>query len=389
MARRCGLALVVALLASLVEQSMQLRTGVAPTYIPTMRQMTSYEKSMINTMNELVRYIRTRETEQVALFNTREAEQSGRDVEKIIRDNKKAEAARKRADNYQIRAQHAAEQHGTFQQTVINNGKEPQKVHLEAVKAAQQAYVYQTQQTNSHLNAYATAIKAQNEVLEAEKQALWLSLDEERRGELFEFENSMAVEAQRSKEERLKEIYNVNTTRYRAMVSDMKTRNAGQAATVPGLTAARDGHEATKLDDEIMYADHELQADAAQKTTESLEALNADLQTLINRYNQANTDMKALNTLIKSEVATITAERDALRNSADQARINREYANTEAENHEVNVRDVQQQRERLWQEFNSIKRHDDPTLCPNWIPSVKAERDALVAQNKDLISKCF
>ena len=96
MARRCGLALVVALLASLVDQSMQLRTGVAPTYIPTMRQMTSYEKSMINTMNELVRYIRTRETEQVALFNTREAEQSGRDVEKSIRDNKKAEAARSR-----------------------------------------------------------------------------------------------------------------------------------------------------------------------------------------------------------------------------------------------------------------------------------------------------
>ena len=385
------LALTVCLV-SLLESTTSLRTGVAPTYIPTMRQMTSYEKSHINTMNELIRFIKIRETAQIKAFHTRESEQSGRDVELIIRNKKKTDAAAKRASNYVLRAQLFDETHNEFRETVINNGKEPQKVQLEAMKEAQQAHTYLTQQTNFHLSSYSTAIEAENDVLQAEKEALWLSLADERRGEQFEFENSVAVEAELPKQEALKAYYIHQTNQARSKTSDMKTQNAKFAAKVPGLTSARDTHSSIKLDDQIMYNDYELQADTAQKSTDRLEAENANLQFLINRFNQANSHLSAINAVLKAEVTTITAERDALKKQADQTRIARNGAQMEGENHEVNWQDMKQNRERLWLE---LKNRDFTSLvCPvavqgTYAPKTKAARDAAQALNKGLASTCF
>ena len=51
--------------AALAQCAAALRTGVAPHYIPTMRQISSYETSNIDTKIDAVMELRARELEQI------------------------------------------------------------------------------------------------------------------------------------------------------------------------------------------------------------------------------------------------------------------------------------------------------------------------------------
>ena len=375
-----------------METCTALRTGLAPTYIPTMRQMTSYEKSHINTMNELVRNIRIRETAQIKRFKTRESEQSGRDVALLIRSKKEADAIPPREANYVLRAQLYDETSKEIMASLINSAREPIPIQLEATNAAQHAHLYLTQQANSHLSSYSTAIRAENDILQAEKEALQISIVAEKLKEQFEFENSRAVEAELPKQEALKAFYTHQINQVRARTSDMKTQNSKFEAKVNSLTAARDMDESIKLEDQIVYTDHKLQGDAAQASAEKAEADNAALQALINRYNQANSHLRATNALVLAEINTITAERDALKKSAEAMASARDAGKMAADNYEVSWNDMKQNTQRLWLELKN--RDFNQYVCAGavhgtYTPALKAARDAAWTRNKDLIRQCF
>merc|ERR1712086_248239 len=326
----------------MVQRSEQLRTGVAPTYIQTMRQITSYETNNIDTVNDALMHLRTLEHEQVNLWEAR----------KIVHDHEYEERTQTisiQAENALLRANLTVNKNlkvynddQSFREKVRNQGLEPQNVALTVTKTTQDNFIYQTNLTNGRLTAHAAQTLADNAKLNAEKKEVWLSIEANERNEWYWHENAIAVETQNPMETILKEYNEEQQGLHNSFITDLTTRNTMLASTVPGLTTDRDTHETAKLLDEILFKDWELQAFAEEEHTVKLQKSKAALEKLIMQYQRANNDLRTYNTHLVADITELTAERNAMRVNYEEMTNERNAAQIQADHWEVMNRDVEQ-----------------------------------------------
>jgi hypothetical protein len=387
-------ALLLVVFVGCLGRASGLRTGIAPSYIPTMRQKSSYETSSVNDLTRSVTHLMVREAAQVEAFNRMEASQSGKDVEQVIRTKKTTAAATLRATLNTLEASRRSEEDGSTEKVVLNKRLEVQSVHEQDKIFARAAYLLARDRHNSHLESHAAKVLAHNQVLDQEKDALRLSLDAERLGERRQHQEAVKSEAQRAKEFALRDHYTAARYALDSYKSDLITRNAKQSSLVPGLTTARDNHEATKLDDEIRRNDFQLQTDGYELSTSQLESSNAALQDLITRYQQANTDMNNLILKLSSEQATLTSERDGKQSSWVAAITARNAAQLKADHWQDHLEEMINNRERTnLQSVNDAQERDNEStmhdkFCTDLL-ALKATLATKQAANKAIRDHCF
>lgn len=389
---RCGLVLLP--LLCLVQRSAQLRTGVAPTYIPTMRQISSYETNNIDTLNDAIATLRSLEAEEYNL----EAQK------KLVFDDWKDELSHNadlRAENAVLRSDLTITKNTkvynddqAFREIHRNQGLEPQNVKLSVTKTTQDDFIWQTNRTNGALTAHAAETLARNLVLDAEKQSVWLSLESNERDEWYFHENSIAVEWQNPHEAIAKEYYEEQTLLHNIHVQDMIQRNADLAAVVPGLTADRDAQESAKQDAEIAKKDFELQAALEELHVVRLQKSKAALEKLIMQFQRANSDLTAYNTQLSSDITTLEAERAALRTSYEYETDLRNAAQIHADHWEVMLNDMRQKHlhARLASSRQNVEMDGwiaQVAVCDTRNQALKADKATLVATNTNLRDTCY
>ena len=178
-----------------------LRTGVAPTYIASTRQKTSYETSPLDWLLDSFDVMNMYSAEQSAI---RSGIMSAHD--RLVIETANNAGLTTLMDNTfaELLAEHKDKQlQDDLQrdQMMINQGLELQNMMLTAKKTTQDMYMSLTNQTNWGLDAHRLVTKAENEALQLEKQNVILSLEENLRNEWFNKENAIAVEAQRPYEQ--------------------------------------------------------------------------------------------------------------------------------------------------------------------------------------------
>jgi len=393
-AHRPGFAVAVVLLFAMVRPSWQLRTGVAPTYIQTMRQITSYETNNIDTYNDAIVHMRQMQLEQYNLHSAL----------KYTHDNwvqEKAETDAMHIQNDALRAQLTVTKNTkvynddqSFREIMRNRGLEPQNVALTVTKTTQDDFIWQTNRTNGMLTAHAVETQARNAILDAEKKEVWLSIERNERDEWYWHENSIAVEAQLPKEAILKEYHDEQVGLHESYNSDLTARNAKLSALVPGLTAERDAEESAKLDAEIETKDAELGAAAEEQHVVYLQKAKTALERVIMQYQMANTDLTSYNDLLKLDITALTAERDVMRTNFEEMWDQRNAAQIKADHWEVLLRDMTQKHNHansglIKAQGENTDRVNQDTVCTTQNTALKAARTALVTTNQGLRNDCF
>ena len=378
-------------LLCMVQRSMQLRTGVAPTYIPTMRQISSYETNHIDTYNDAITTLRTLELEQETLHAAKKVVKDHKDDERAHTDDLISQNVALRATYVQNLNNKVFEDDWSFYQIIRNRGLEPLNVNLTAEKETQDNFIHYTNWSNDFLNAHAAQTQTQNDALQTEKQTVWLSLESQERAEWWYHENAIAVESQNPKEAIRKEYFEEQNVLHDMYISDLTQRNTDLAATVPGLTADRDAQEAAKLDNEIAKKDFELQAASEEQHTAALQKSKATLEKLIMQHQMANYDLTTYNAALTGDINTLTAERDALRNSYEELTNQRNTAQIQGDYYEV-----------LWHDTTTMLKKLTPriagelsdwtnmeSVCTTRNNALVSQKAALVATNANLQAKCY
>jgi len=269
-------------------------------------------------MNDAVVHMRQMELEQEVLHLAKMEVRDFRD-EELAHNNALASAnAQHRLDLKAAHESKMLQNDESSREEDRNDGLEPLRVYLAADWETQDTFQSRTNVTNDGLNAHGNQIYAENQILDAEKQTVWLSLEQEERDEWWFHENSIAVEEQNPHETISKEYHHEQMDQHDMYLSDLTQRNADLAATVPGLTADRDAQEDAKIDNEIAKKDMELQAVLDEMHVVGLQKSKAALEKLIMQYQRANTDLTTYNTELSEDILALTSERDALRISYEE-----------------------------------------------------------------------
>jgi len=377
MARPSLGSLCLLLLVAVVERSLALRTGVAPTYIPTMRQISSYETSNIDTQDKAVVQMRELEKETYHQFLALGYTERHKLEEYTHNTALRAENAILRSTLTTTKNTKVYNDDQSYREINRNKGLEPQNVALTVTKTTQDNYIYQTNKTNRILDMHYLKTLEHNNRLLAEKKDVWLSLERNERDEWFYHENAIAVEVQNPAETKSMEYHLEQNLLHDQFVSDMKTRNAGLAAQVPGLTTDRD-LQAERL---------ELQVPSLQKSVSALEKL-------VMQYQMANSDLTNYNAKQTAEINTLDAERDALRASFEEMVDQRNAAQIEADHWEVLFTDMKQKKKMADQALNIKHIADDGAnaqeqVCWSKNSALRDQRNVLKATNKNLIDNCY
>jgi len=370
-----------------------LRTGVAPTYIPSTRQKTSYETSPLDWLLDSFDVMNMYTAEQSAI---RSGIMSAQD-RLVIETANNAGLTTQMDDTFaELLAEHKDKQlQDDLQrdQMMINQGLELQNMMLTAKKTTQDMYMSLTNQTNWGLDAHRLVTKAENEALQLEKQNVLLSLEENLRDEWFNHENAIAVEAQRPYEQHMEASYTHQTFWLDSYNSDMDTRNTGLANQVVGLTTERDTHEAEKIDNIIARADMQLQASNLEHHVHQLESTVRALQFMVTRYEAQNTDMTTYKTTLEAEIATLTTARNEHRTKYVDNVNKRNAAQIRADYNQKSLRDMRKVRDdsREARDANLLEEdghHQDKTVCETERTTLRATKATLEATNLDYRTRC-
>lgn len=367
---------------------------MAPTYIPTMRQISSYETSNIDTLNDAIVTLRSLEAEEYNLEGSKKLVFDDWNDELAHNADLRAENAVLRADLTTTKNTKVYNDDQSFREIVRNQGLEPQNVQLSVTKTTQDDFIWQTNRTNGALSAYAAEILARNLVLDAEKQSVWLDIERNERDEWYFHENSIAVESQNTHEAIAKEYFEEQTLLLNMHVQDMIKRNTDLAAVVPGLTTDCDAQESAKQDAEIAKKDFELQAALEELHVVRLQKSKAALEKLIMQFQRANSDLTTYNTQLSSDIATLEAERAALRESfLDETHV-RNAAQIHADHWEVMLNDMRQKHThaKLASSRQNVEMDGwiaQAGVCDARNVALKAEKATLVATNQNLRDTCY
>jgi hypothetical protein len=394
MARPSLGSLCLLLLVAVVERSLALRTGVAPTYIPTMRQISSYETSNIDTQDNAVVQMRELEKETYHQFLALGYTERHKLEEYTHNTALRAENAILRSTLTTTKNTKVYNDDQSYREINRNKGLEPQNVALTVTKTTQDNYIYQTNKTNRILDMHYLKTLEHNNRLLAEKKDVWLSLERNERDEWFYHENAIAVEVQNPAETKSMEYHLEQNLLHDQFVSDMKTRNAGLAAQVPGLTTDRDLQEATKLSEIVKKNDFNMQAERLELQVPSLQKSVSALEKLVMQYQMANSDLTNYNAKQTAEINTLDAERDALRASFEEMVDQRNAAQIEADHWEVLFTDMKQKKKMADQALNIKHIADDGAnaqeqVCWSKNSALRDQRNVLKATNKNLIDNCY
>jgi len=380
--------------ATLHELAYALRTGVAPTYLPTMRQISSYETSNINTKVDSVMEMRTYENEAWTLYTARNRVNS----ELLTTSNQNTAF---RAQNAQLRASltnwknlKIYNEDESIREIDRNKKLEPQNVALTVTKTTQDNFIHIRNLTNARHTAHAAKTKARNAALNQEKKTVWLNLEQQERGEWWYHENSIAVEEQNPTEAKSKEYHNEQSTLLNQYVTDLKTRNTMLAATTPGLTADRDTNEAAKLHAQVLKQNMEAEADSNELHVVYLQKSKSALEKLIMQYQMANSDLYAYNAKLTSDVNGLEAERDALRLAYEQMADQRNAAQLSGDHQEAKLNDILTQRDQVkWtlavDKYTKSGYTQTLATCNTRNTLLKSEKATLEATNRNLQDNCY
>jgi len=389
-----GGSVVALLLVCLVEWGAGLRTGVAPTYIPTMRQITSFETNNIDTMNDAVVHMRTLELEQAMSSGMMHNMNAHWQLEFLHNNQLKNKTAALRAQLTTMKNNKVYNDDQSYREFDRNKGLEPENVALTVTKTTQDNYIWMTNTTNRILDAHSLATLALNNGLLAEKQALWLSIEANEREEWFNHENAIAVEVQNPLEAKSKEYHIEQHALLDQFVTDLTTRNTLLAAQVPALTSDRDAQEAAKLVNIVNKSDLELQADNLELEVPTLMKSKAALEKLKMQFQMANADLLNYNTKLKEQIDVLTTERDALRKSFEDAENARNAAQIEADHFEVLFTDmkgkvIEAKHARSIQHVGNDFARAQDTVCRTLNTQLKSEKAALQTMNANIRLNCY
>lgn len=391
MVARClGALLAVVLL----DCAAALRTGIAPTYIPTMRQKTSYETNNINTFNDVIVELRQWEKEQKETSKANHLTEGHRVAEAWHNTQLRTENAILRSTLTARKNAKLYNDDQSYREFDRNKGLEPQNVALTVVKTTQDNYIFQTNKTNRILNAHAIATQNLNNLLNAEKKTVWLDLEAQERKEWFARENSIAVEVQNPSETKSKEYHIEQTNLLNSHVSDMTTRTNMLKALVPGLTTDRDAQETAKKRNIVDKRDMEFQAWNVEVQVPSLLKQKSALEKLVMQYQMANSDLVNYNAKLSSEITTLAAERDALRTNFEEQTNTRNAAQIKADHYEVLFTDMKRKHnDASFARFRAFLMNDGTTkgesVCWARNAVLKNEEANLRAVNKNLRDNCY
>jgi len=387
------LLLSLLLVLCFVERSVQLRTGVAPTYIPTMRQRTSYEKSFVNTFNAVIKNIRVRETAQVKAFNRRAQLTADKEALLFVRNAEAALADAERNTNNALLAQKVTEEDGYRKQYETNFGLEPLWVDQQALIAEQQSQLTALTAKHTQLNAHAIKVKTHNDALDVEKRALWETIRQERLVE--EREHLQATSQERQRDYEIDDLAQHTTTA--ADLNSYKTllnaHNVKYDGLIPALQTSVDNSVALAKTQDINIARLSLESDAEEKHTAELTVTKSALEAYIAKYTAANAVLTARNAALKTEADSLVAARNTLKENYESTKIARNAAQLQADQYEVELLDMQQKLKRVKLENDAA----DATLesngrtlhCFPQRDALKTANTALRATNQQLRDECF
>jgi hypothetical protein len=389
-AQRLG---VLALIAC-VGQVLGLRTGVAPTYIPTMRQISSYETSNIDTYNDAIMSMRRWESIQRQIFAARHDTTWHKDSEHTHNTMLRAYNHQKRYDLNMTYRQRMFYDDQSYDQIARNKKLEPMNILLYATKQNQQVYMAQSLYEQNALDKHERKQQAHNEVLLAEKKSLKLSIEENERQEWFNHENAIAVEQQRRDETKSRNWHFERNKGLNQFVSDMVTRNNKLRSTVAGLTTDRDQQEAAKLSELVRRNDMMLQTDGLEVQVRSLQKSVATLEKLRMQYQMANSDLTFYNTKLSGETDALIAERDILRTNFEEMVNQRNAAQLVADHNEAMYQNQRQNHlsaeHRHWlttERRNTAYSAGQVCWARNTV--LKGEKATLETTNNNLRDNCY
>jgi len=376
------------LVACLIEESLQLRTGVAPTYIPTMRSKTSYEKSFHNAYVDVVKSIRIREAAQLKAFQRRTILTAEKDALLSVRTAEAAAADTQRNLNLALLADKATEYRKFTTEYVINTGLEPLWVNQQAVIADQDKTLTALTAKTTALDAHATQIKAHNDALDVEKRALWESLRQEELVEEREHRQATSQETQRDYETEDLAEHTMTSDDLNTINNKLNARNLAYDAQVPALQTSIDNAVATAKTKDVLLAKLNIEATAEDTHTAELTVSNAALQSYITKYTAANNLLTANNNALQTEVNTLTANRDTLKASLELKMRQRNAAKLQGDQYETLWWDMKQKKTRVDLEYQAT-RSTVNSACEPGRDALLSTNNALRATNQQLRDECF
>lgn len=386
--------LAVSLLLACVGQVLGLRTGVAPTYIPTMRQISSYETSNIDTFNDAIMSLRRWEDIQRQVYGARFETTWHKNSEHTHNNALRAYNHQKRYDLNMTYRQRMFYDDQSYDQIARNKKLEPMNVLLFATKQQQSNFMAQSLYEQNALDKHERRTRAHNEVLLAEKKALKLDIEANERQEWFNHENAIAVDQQRPDETKSRNWHFERNKGLNQFVSDMKTRNNALRSTVPGLTTDRDAQEAAKNSELVRRNDMMLQTDGLEVQVRSLQKSVATLEKLRMQYQMANSDLTNYNTKLSGEIDTLIAERDILRTNFEEMVNQRNAAQIQADHGEAVWQNQRQNHlsaeHRHW--LTTERRntaYSASQVCWARNAVLKSEKAALETTNNNLRDNCY
>merc|ERR1711998_98834 len=388
---RLGLRFLVAAVSWVIVGA--LRTGVAPTYIQSTRQKTSYETSNLIWNADAWQQTKQLEAEQSAIRSGIRSVES-RLIGETNSINKLDLLIASRLGELQT-AHQCKQAHLDMEVKEVqrSSGLELENVLFALEKTNLDMSISLTNQSNLALTAHLQKTMAHNIQLEADKKNLILELQNNLRDEKWYHENAIAVEAQRPFEITAEKNFRRQTAYLDQYITDMKQRNELIANRVPGLTAQRDENEDLMLDSIIQKVEHQLVTDNLEHHVHSLQSIVRALEYLNTIYEQQNTDLTTYNEKLTTETDALTLLRNGYR-ARHEANVNeRNAAEIQADHYQVQLRDMRKlghdainARDKSLQELDIFTRENQ--LCDQERDVVTATRDQYATSNQVKRDKC-